>query len=188
MPWMQVEPVLLDGLPGDLCQRRYTGHRKGCPNYGKRPTCPPQAMLWTPDFCWGKTWYAVWHVFDFGTHVEKMRVAHPTWTERQLANCLYWQGTARKELRAEVLRFLHILPPPVPEVHWVPEAHGVNVTETMRRIGVELEWPPRTVTHQVALIGIDAGDRTIDPEWHKLGEKARTRWFSENDDPADPPT
>ena len=34
-----------------------------------------------------------------------------------------------------------------------PEACGVNITETMKKIGVNLEWPPRSVTYQVAIAG-----------------------------------
>jgi len=36
----------------------------------------------------------------------------------------------------------------------VPEAMGVNVTETMKRVGIELEWPPVNVAYQIALAGI----------------------------------
>jgi hypothetical protein len=154
---MKVEPVLLDCPPGDLCQRRYSGHGRGCPNYGKRETCPPQAERWTPDSCWGKAWYAIWNAFDFGAHVEKMRGLHPNWSQRQLECCLYWQGTARKKLKDEVIEFLHHVTPPLPTVEWVPEAHGVNVTETMRRAGIILEWPPKTVAYQVALVGMEEG-------------------------------
>jgi hypothetical protein len=34
-----------------------------------------------------------------------------------------------------------------------PEALGLNVTATMRMIGIDLEWPPREFTYQVALAG-----------------------------------
>jgi hypothetical protein len=34
-----------------------------------------------------------------------------------------------------------------------PEAMGVVVTETMANVGIKLEWPPKTVTYQVALAG-----------------------------------
>ncbi len=36
----------------------------------------------------------------------------------------------------------------------VPEAMGVNVTETMKRVGIELEWPPVNVAYQIAMGGI----------------------------------
>ena len=35
-----------------------------------------------------------------------------------------------------------------------PEAMGVNVTATMKNLGVKLEWPPETVVHKVAIIGV----------------------------------
>jgi hypothetical protein len=163
MPWVKVEPVLLDCLPGELCRKRYAGHSKGCPNHGKRQTCPPQARLWTPDYCWGKDWYAIFNIFPFGEHAATMSALHPDWSRRQCECCLYWQGRARKELRAEVARFLRKIPPPLPEIEYIPEAHGVNVTETMRRVGIELEWPPVSVTYQIALVEL-AGERCLRPK------------------------
>ena len=157
MPWAEVVPVLLDCPPGSLCSKRYPGHPRGCPNYGKRSTCPPQADVMTPYLIASHDWYAIWNVFPFGEHVEKMRAKHPEWTERQLANCLYWQGTARKQLGAVIKCFKQQHLPrrfgvrEVAAVSRIPEAHGVNVTATMKTLGVELEWPPKTVTYQVAI-------------------------------------
>ena len=82
-----------------------------------------------------------------------MRAKHPDWSERQLACCLYWQGTARKQLRELTDKFIEIHPECI--IIPVPEAMGVNVTATMKSIGHELEWPPRTVAYQVALAGFE---------------------------------
>ena len=165
MPWSKVPPMLLDCPPGDLCQRAYQGHRRGCPNYRKRPTCPPRAERWTPDSIALYEWYAVWVVFEFGAHVERMRVAHPDWSQRQLECCLYWQGTARKRLRRAVDEFLRLElavsphPDQVKEItaYYIPEAHGCDVTATMATLGVSLEWPPQTTTHHVAMVRVLKG-------------------------------
>jgi predicted metal-binding protein len=154
MPWQQVTPVMLECEPGVLCGKRYRGHARGCPNFGKRQTCPPRATVWTPEFLHAYRWHAIWNVFDFGAHVARMKAKHPAWSQRQLECCLYWQGTARRQLTEEIRKFHE----------WkeqqgcgryatsrIPEAHGVNVTATMAQIGIELEWPPKAVTYQVAL-------------------------------------
>jgi hypothetical protein len=148
------KPVMLECPPGELCSRRYPNHTRGCPNHGKRETCPPKAEIWTPEFLDAHTWVVIWNVFDFGAHIEKMKERHWDWTARKLANCLYWQGTARKQLRERIYRYLEMIGPPLPWVETIPEAHGVNVTATMKeKLGIELEWPPKTVTYQVALLG-----------------------------------
>ena len=41
----------------------------------------------------------------------------------------------------------------VVEVNRCPEAMGLDVTATMKSIGVVLEWPPRELAVQVALAG-----------------------------------
>ncbi|KKM20124.1 hypothetical protein LCGC14_1648750 [marine sediment metagenome] len=150
MPWKQVAPVI-DPEVRKLCVQRYPGHPRGCPNHGKKKGCPPAALLLSAILDLGRPVLAVWNAFDFGGHVERMRIKHPEWSARQLACCLYWQGTARAAHRKEIEAFL----PDHPSLLAVtcPEACGVNVTETMRNIGIELEWPPRTVAYQVALVG-----------------------------------
>jgi hypothetical protein len=96
--------------------------------------------------------YAVWNIFDLKSHVDKRRSKHPNYSWRQLVNCLYWQGTARKALRHKIKDALDIIDEPM-MVLMCPEACGVNVTATMKSLGHNLEWPPKTVTYQVALIG-----------------------------------
>jgi hypothetical protein len=97
--------------------------------------------------------YLVWNTFDIAAHMNRLRAKQPDWSERQLACCLYWQGAARKALRAEVERFM--------EEHgrgWTvlerPEACGLNVHASMEfNAKISLEWPPRNFARQVALLG-----------------------------------
>lgn len=149
---VKVKPII-DESVRSLCTRPYPNHPKGCPNYGKKAGCPPSILLLDKIFALNEPVFAIYNIFDFGGHVQKMGERHPGWTQRQCECCLYWQGTARKQLRQEIQRFykLHIGYPPV--VTECPEAHGVNVTETMRSIGHVLQWPPATHAYQVALGG-----------------------------------
>lgn len=150
MSFARVEPILCDEVRG-LCRRPYPNHPRGCPNWGKRGSCPPKAKRFKDVFELGEV-FAIWTTFPFGEHVERMRQKHPDWSERQLACCLYWQGTARKNLNAEIKRFL--IGNPIMVVTRCPEAMGVDVTKTMLLGACErLEWPPRTVTYQVAMAG-----------------------------------
>ncbi len=134
-----------------LCRKPYHGHPKGCPNWGKRATCPPGALLLANILDLRKPIYVIYNRFPFGAHVAKMRAVHPEWSKRQVECCLYWQGTARKQLKARVREFA--LEHAGYKVLYVPEACGVNVTATMRLLDIELEWPPVTVAYQVALAG-----------------------------------
>ena len=150
-----VEPILNPKVRG-LCCLPYEGHPKGCPNFGKAERCPPQAPKFEDVVDLSKPVYAIVNSFDIAAHVERMRARHPDWSERQLLNCLYWQGTARKALRKEIKSFL--AEHPDYEAHETPEAMGVNVTATLAAVGVALEWPPRKVAMQVAIAGI--------PKWY----------------------
>lgn len=147
----RVDPVI-DHKVRLLCSRPYPGHKKGCPNYNDRNSCPPQARLLHQAIDLEQAVYCVWNVFAFGEHVARMRKKHSEWSQRQCECCLYWQGTARKHLRKRISNFLTSQPGRLVVIR-CPEAMGVNVTATMQSLGLELEWPPRTVAYQVALVG-----------------------------------
>lgn len=143
MPWIRITPVR-DPLCQGLCSRPYYNHPRGCPNLGKKPGCPPHIKDWDPE---GIT-YAIYNKFDLGAHRDKMRRAHPTWTDRQLSCCLYWQPTARKALKNEIRRFLVDAPGNYLLCH-SPEALGYNITKTMATAGIDLEWPPNKYAYQI---------------------------------------
>ncbi len=134
-----------------LCQQQYPNHPKGCPNYGKRLTCPPQAALWHKVCDLGVATWLFWTRFDLAEHRERMKVKHPDWSRRQLDCCLYWQSKAKKPLR----EYMKTTWAQIPGFFFAmcPEAMGINVTQTMQNIGIELEWPPEKWTYQVAMGG-----------------------------------
>jgi len=137
-----------------LCVRPYPNHKKGCPNYGKKKGCPPGVPMFDKVYDLSKPVYAIYNVFDFGMHVNRMEYKHPDWSKRQLECCLYWQGTARKKLKERIEIFKRLADRKY-IITTAPEAMGVNVTETMKRVGIELEWPPVNVAYQIAMAGIE---------------------------------
>lgn len=150
MNWEQVKPTMQSSVR-NLCFKPYPNHKKGCPNYGKKDGCPPQSPLLNKMIDLSKPVWAIWNEFDFGGHCGRMRGKHPTWSQRQVECCLYWQGTARKQLRQTIAKFMSEYP--TLEIIGCPEACGVNLTTTMASIGRKLQWPPMTKTYQIVLAG-----------------------------------
>ena len=147
-PLVRVSPVLDPSVRG-LCCRPYDLHPKGCPNFGQRAKCPPAAPLFFSVYDASRPVWAVVNDFDLGAHVERLRGAHPYWSDRQLRCVLYWQGGARAELARKITAALRVLPGCRAET--CPEAMGVNVTATLAAEGITLEWPPVRIARQVAL-------------------------------------
>jgi len=146
----KVKPVINKKVRG-LCKKAYYNHPNGCPNFNKKKTCPPKAKFIEDIIDLSKSVFCVFNRFNLEEHVERLREKHPQWTYRQLSCCLYWQGRARKQLREGVNKFMkgkRMI------VLYTPEACGVDITATMKLIGIELEWPPKRFTYQVALVGI----------------------------------
>ncbi len=134
-----------------LCCTPYYNHKNGCPNYGNKKGCPPNQLLINEILDFNNDMYIVYTEFDIKSHVENMRNKHPNWTERQLYCCLYWQPKARKIHKRNIenatweMESIKII--------LCPEAHGVNVTDTMKNVGIELEWFPKNIARIVSLIG-----------------------------------
>ncbi len=159
----QVVPVIDRGVR-ELCYRPYRGHKHGCPNYGIKSKCPPSAPLLSEVIDLSLPIFVLWNRFRFGEHVERMRAKHPDWSERRLACCLYWQGTARRQFKdfiynQNVLNYAAAYP----IIIKCPEACGVNVTATMKLVGIELEWPPKVYAYQVAIMGSMVAENTHVP-------------------------
>ena len=136
------------------CQRPYPNHPQGCPNFGKRDTCPPKCPYLEDIYDESKGFWIVWVEFDFAGHCKKMKQKHPDWSKRQIECCLYWQGSVNKELKKEVREAMYNRGYGKWHITYCPEAMGVDVTQTMKNIGVKLEWPPKNIVRKVALIGV----------------------------------
>jgi len=153
--YVMVKPVVDYSVRG-LCTSAYPNHPKGCPNHGKSDRCPPAAPRIEDFMDLGQSVYLIWNRYPFGEHVRRMRVKHPEWSQRQLECCLYWQGTARKQLKSHAAAFaLDISDKGLDRLRMTgcPEGMGVNMTATAAQAGIALEWPPRRFAHQLALAG-----------------------------------
>jgi hypothetical protein len=106
--------------------------------------------------------YAIFSVYDLNAHVEKMREKHPEWTETQLLNVLYWQGTARKNLKQKNSEFNKLFKEKGYFVTTSPEAMGVDVTHTLQNVGIFLEWPARKQVYKIAMAGITLNNEYLD--------------------------
>ena len=125
---------------------------------------------WFTNYGGKYQWYAVVEVFDMEAHIVTMKAKHPGWSLRQCMNPLYWQGGVRKRLREKAYR----LDPKLSEwghfFHPIPEASGVNVFETMAKVGIILERDVSKVVRKVAFVGC-AGDPHLNAILSDLPEK-----------------
>lgn len=97
----------------------------------------------------------VYTEFNVGEFAEGMREKYPSWTNRAIYNPRYWQPRARKFHKLEEEKALGN----IEYIERCPEARGVNVTELMKLVGIDLkwDWPPQhsldNVTYIVSLGG-----------------------------------
>lgn len=132
------------------CTLPYPSHKNGCPNFGKHEDCPPLAPyfldLYKPSI------YVAFMWFNFEEFLERKRRLHPDWTVKALANPRHFQT----HLDSKLTRFVNskLSEPDFENFQTVygPEAMGVNMHLTARRVGIELEWPPRKNMYRIAIV------------------------------------
>ena len=154
--YKEVIPIIDKKIRG-MCKLPYHNHPKGCPNWNKREDCPPIIPKLDDFYDMSKPIFFIWHKFDFDAHLKMMKDRHPDWTDPQLRNVRYWQEIARMHLRAEVKKFKEQYPEYT--ISFGPEAMGINVTETMKNIGIQLEWPPMNYVYKIAIAGVKKESR-----------------------------
>ncbi len=136
---------------GDWCQLPYPNHPKGCPNYGKKHSCPPTSPkieAWLGDYL--SAWF-IYVPFNLNEHATNLKLKYPHWSDRQARCCLYWQPKVNKELQGAVKDFWPYRPD---DVSYCPEAMGVNVIKTAQLYGVPIQEKPTDIIYKIALVVI----------------------------------
>ena len=135
---------------GTWCCAPYPNHPKGCPNFGKRDSCPPHAPKYEDIVDDSAPVFAVIVRFDLVKHAQRMLDRHSHWSRKQCRNVLYWQNTVKKKLRNKSYDLQSVLDGY--EVLEIPEANGVNVFKTMAKHGLMLKHDP-DIVYKVMLVG-----------------------------------
>ena len=135
----------------EWCKLPYPGHTKGCPNYGKKDDCPPKAPMVDEVFDLSKPHWLIVEEFNLGEFAEKMKEKHPHWSDKQSRCLLYWQGSVRKKLRLALEEFQEKMPDTIYTL--LPEAMGVNVFLTAKKVGIKIDKNPMGTVYKIALVG-----------------------------------
>lgn len=155
---LPIKDIVMDLRARKWCKLPYLDHPKGCPNYGRRVICPPQAPIWTNVM--EGPYILIGVKFNLQKWIEKMKGRHPHWSDRQCRCCLYWQGKVRKRLREECEKIQKENPRLV--VSYVPEAMGVHVFETCYKNGIKLQKNPQNIVWKIAILGFPKNKKTLD--------------------------
>ncbi len=202
------DPSLLDYSPRvqNYCLLPYPHNPEGCPNRGKsRPLrgfpdeykpriireCPPtieqiiegsreKLLLIDRILDFSQPLYAIWTEFELGKDAEerfqRTRAEHPDRTPEHCYNKRWWQDRARGQLYGEAMRFLDEFPGAI--VDLCPEAHGVDLSTSMPRMGIEFTWyetwpPEHSLDHVVRYVALGGTplDEALLVEKGMLGKK-----------------
>lgn len=131
---------IVSGPTAKWCNLPYSDHPKGCPNFGKKDGCPPFAPRWNELI--ESPFYLVYRKFDLEAQEKRMLEKHPKWSKRQARCCLYWQRHVIRCLSDEAWCDVMDLEYQTGDCYDVienPEGAGIDMFETCRRVGIELE-------------------------------------------------
>jgi len=147
--------VVIDMKAREWCTLPYHDHPKGCPNFGRRAICPPQAPPVTAFLNLERDSWLMVVAYDLGAHMDRLASLYPSWTDLQLRNPLYWQGSVHSYLRMLCEDFTQKHPNSIYTL--IPEAMGVHVFDTVLSFGIPLEKRPKRIIYKVALLGYPNG-------------------------------
>jgi hypothetical protein len=145
------QDLVVDYRAREWCKLPYPDHPKGCPNYGKKPACPPNAPLINEFIDLNKTIWFVVVKFNLGEHTKRMRIKYPNWSDRQARCVLYWQPRVNKRLKYLCKSYSEGIENSVYTT--CPEAMGVNVIQTSKTLGIPIHSRPKDVVYKIGLIG-----------------------------------
>jgi len=143
------DKLVVDYEARKWCVLPYPDHPKGCPNFGKKPICPPQVEYiedWLKDT--GEL-RLVCVSFNLNEHAERMIERNPHWSQRQARCLLYWQPKVNKALISLVSTLVH---ENGLKITYCPEAMGVDVIKTAQSVGIPIVAPPKDIIHKIALV------------------------------------
>ena len=144
--------LVLDIRAREWCLLPYPDHAKGCPNYNKKQGCPPQSPFVGDYFDLNRDSYFVIVQFDLESHINKMKMKHPNWSDRQARCVLYWQGGVNKRLRERCQFYTSQRLGLTYNI--CPEAMGVNVIKTCKAIGLPIKPRPTDTVFKVGMLGV----------------------------------
>ncbi len=132
---------------GTWCMLPYPNHPKGCPKF---PKCPLEHIdLGAVRFSDLK-WFAVIEEFDLKAQAKKMQLRFPKWSDRKCRNLIYWQKGVMSRLYEKACSPMANLEGDI--LLDIPEACGVNVFETMAKVGIVIDRHP-DIVRKVMLVG-----------------------------------
>ena len=128
----------------------YEGYKDGCPMYGTRPTCPPQTVMF--DELIDPPYFLVIQYYDLVSQMKRMKDIHPNWSDKQCANCRYWQKGFDSLIKNEAEEYIKTTMKDG-LILIKPEAYGVNLFATCAHHGIILErkYPLKIVKKMVML-------------------------------------
>jgi len=139
----------------EWCLLPYPNHPKGCPNYGRKWCCPPEAPIlesWLGNY---KRVSLICIEFNLKEHMEKMIARHSQWSLRQARCLLYWQRSVNKQLAEATSHFaLNRLN----GVTYCPEAMGLNVIATAQAVGLPIKTKPNDIVYKISLVKVVGED------------------------------
>jgi len=150
IPIKESDIVLNKLAMGPWCKLPYPNHPKGCPNFNKKKSCPPNSKFFKALV--EPPYFLVIQPFDIGAHIRNMKERHPEWSERQCRNLLYWQKGVVKRLKEKAEIFMKYRNEDLMLLE-VPEANGVDLFKTCEKVNIFLERNPKNIVRKIMIIG-----------------------------------
>ena len=149
----EYKDVCITYQPRCMCIRPYKNHPEGCPNFGKKPGCPPNVPMYDQIFDKKTEKFAIVTKYNLAEYYRQRRERRPDLAEGQIRNSRCWQPTTKKENDIAIGEFFQENPEMSNYVATrFLECMGVDVIGTMRNVGLKLTFPVEDIVYRVAFV------------------------------------
>lgn len=139
--------------PRSMCIKPYKNRLNGCPNFGKLSTRPPNIPCMYDQIFDISDVYAVVTKFDLMTFFQNRRNKRPDLAEGQIKNLRIWQPITIKENDYAIAEFYKENPNLSNYISTrLLECMGVDVINTMKNVGLDIEFPVTDYVYRIAFI------------------------------------
>lgn len=139
--------------PRSMCIKPYKNHKYGCPNFGKLDTCPPNIPCMYDQIFDVNEVYALATKFDLEKYYQKRQKNRPDLPIGQIKNIRNWQPITLKENDYAIAEFYKENPDKQDFISTrLLECMGVDVVNTMKRVGLYLTFPVEKYTYRIAFL------------------------------------
>lgn len=145
----RIDELVINKDAREWCKLPYPGHENGCPEYGEKEWCPDNVPEIEEFIDLKREKWLVVARFDIDRFEGRTEERHRD--KSRYKRCDLWKESVESKIEKFIERFVSGETDLVSTL--APEAMGVQVFATARKLGIPIKKEPEDYVYRIALVG-----------------------------------